>query len=119
MSKLFRYGGIAASIILIAFGIGSVVVGINGRDQVRSDLAQEQIVGTPDSTIPNQKVDTGSEAHAFANIMRHHTMEATGGKTYAQMGQYLAADGKGGTDDKSKAATDPKTGQPVSNPARQ
>jgi hypothetical protein len=35
------------------------------------------------------------------------------------MGQYLAADGKGGTDDKSKAATDPKTGQPVSNPTRQ
>ena len=119
MRKLLRYGGVAASVVLIAIGVGAVVVGFNGRDQVRSDLAREQIVGTPDSTIPGQLVDTGSEAQAFAKIMRHHTMEATGGKTYSQMGQYQSADGKGGTDDKSKAAIDPKTGQPVSNPTRQ
>src|SRR6476620_12037155 len=81
MSKLVTYAGIAASVILIAFGIGSIVVGINGRDRVQSDLAREQIVGTPDSTIPGQLVDTGSEAQAFANIMRHHTLEATGGRT--------------------------------------
>jgi hypothetical protein len=118
MRKLLRYGGIAASIVLIAFGVGSIVTGINGRDQVRSDLAREQIVGTPDSTIPGQLVDTGSEAQAFAKIMRHHTMEATGGKTYSQMGQYLDANGQP-TNDKAKAATDPKTQAPVSNPARQ
>jgi hypothetical protein len=118
MRKLLRYGGIAASIVLIAFGIGSIVTGFNGRDQVRSDLAREQIVGTPDSTIPGQLVDTGSEAQAFAKIMRHHTMEATGGKTYSQMGQYLDTNGKG-TDDKAKAAIDPQTKQPVQNQARQ
>jgi len=118
MRNLLRYGGIAASVVLIAFGIGAVVTGINGRDQVRSDLAREQIVGTPDSTIPGQKVDTGAEAQAFAKIMRHHTMEATGGKTYSQMGQYLDASGKG-TDDKAKAAIDPQTKQPVQNQARQ
>ena len=66
MRKLFQYGGIAASIVLIAFGIGAVYMGIDGRSQVRSDLAREQIVGTEDSTIPGQKVDTGSEAQAFA-----------------------------------------------------
>jgi hypothetical protein len=118
MRKLLRYGGIAASVVLIAMGIGSIVTGINGRHEVRSDLAREQIVGTPDSTIPGQKVDTGSEAKAFAAIMRHHTMEATGGKTYAQMGQFLTSDGKG-TDDKAKAAIDPTTKQPVQNQARQ
>jgi hypothetical protein len=118
MRKLLRYGGIAASVVLIAFGIGSIVTGFNGRDQVRSDLAREQIVGTPDSTIPGQLVDTGSEAQAFAKIMRHHTIEATGGKTYSQMGQYLDANGKG-TDDKTKAAIDPTTKQPVANQARQ
>src|ERR671930_2417849 len=105
MSKLFRYGGIAASIILIAFGIGAVVVGANGRDEVRSDLAREQIVGTPDSTIPNQLVDTGSEAQAFANVMRKHTLEATGGQTYAQMGRYLDATGKP-TNDEGKTTKD-------------
>jgi maltodextrin utilization protein YvdJ len=118
MSKLLRYGGIAASIVLIAFGIGAVVIGVNGRDQVRSDLAREQIVGTPDSTIPGQKVDTGSEAQAFANVMRKHTLEATGGQTYAQMGQFLDQAGKPTSDEKA-AAIDPKTHKPLTNPARQ
>jgi hypothetical protein len=61
---------------------------------------------------------TGGEAQAFAKIMRHHTMEATGGKTYSQMGQYLDANGKG-TDDKTKAAVDPTTKQPVAAEARE
>jgi hypothetical protein len=118
MSKLFRYGGVAASIVLIAFGIGSIVVGLDGRAQVGSDLAREQIVGTPDSTIPNQKVDTGSEARAFADVMRKHTLEATAGQTYAQMGQFLDENGKPTSDEKA-AAIDPKTHKPVQNPARQ
>ena len=117
MSKLVTYAGIAASVILIALGIGSIVVGFNGRDRVHSDLAREQIVGTPDSTIPGQKVDTGSEAQAFANVMRKHTLEATGGKTYAEMPRYLTESGQG-TNDESAAAKDPKTGQPVANGAR-
>ena len=117
MSKLFRYGGVAASIVLIAFGIGAVVIGVNGRDQVRSDLAREQIVGTPDSTIPNQKVDTGSEAQAFAKVMRKHALEATGGQTYSQMGRFLDANGKP-TNDEKAAAVDPKTKKPVENGLR-
>ena len=117
MSKLVTYAGIAASVVLIAFGIGSIVVGFNGRDRVHNDLAKEQIVGTPDSTIPNQLVDTGSEAQAFANVMRKHTLEATGGQTYAQMGRYLDANGKP-TNDENKAAKDAKTGQPVENGLR-
>jgi hypothetical protein len=117
MSKLVTYAGIAASVILIAFGVGAIVTGINGRDRVHSDLAREQIVGTPDSTIPNQLVDTGSEAQAFANVMRKHTLEATGGQTYAQMGRFLDDNGKP-TSDEKQAATDPKSGKPVENPLR-
>jgi hypothetical protein len=117
-TKLFRYGGIAASIVLIAFGIGSVVMGFSGRDQVRGNLAREQIVGTPDSSIAGQKVDTGSEAQAFAKVMRKHTLEATGGQTYARMGQFLDEAGKP-TSDEKLAAVDPKTNKPVANPARQ
>ena len=74
MRKLLQYGGIAASIVLIAFGIGAIYSGFSGRSQVRTDLAAEQIVGTDDSTIPGQLVDTGSEAQAFAAIIRHHTL---------------------------------------------
>src|SRR4051812_24705238 len=109
--------GIAASVVLIAFGIGAVYMGIDGRAMVRSDLAREQIVGTPDSTIPNQKVDTGSEAKAFAAVMRKHTLEATGGQTYAQMGRFLDANGKP-TNDENAAAINPQTKKPVENGLR-
>jgi hypothetical protein len=117
MRKLFQYGGIAASIVLIAFGIGSIYMGIDGRDRVRSDLAQEMIVGTDDSTIPGQKVDTGAEAQAFADVIRKHTLEATEGQTYAQMGRFIGKDGKPTSDEKA-AAIDPKTGEPVPNGLR-
>src|SRR3954451_8078007 len=107
MSKFFRYGGVVASVILIAVGLGAVYMGVSGRHEVRSDLAREQIVGTPDSTIPGQKVDTGSEAKAFAAVMRKHTLEATKGQTYAEMGRYLDANGKP-TNDENAAAKDAK-----------
>src|SRR4051812_32141731 len=117
MSKFFKYGGLVASIVLIAFGVGAIYTGVDGRDRVQSDLAREQIVGTPDSTIPNQLVDTGSEAQAFAAVMRKHTLEATGGKTYAQMERFVDKAGKP-TNDEQAAAVDPKTGEPVANQAR-
>ena len=117
MRKLFQYGGIAASIVLIAFGIGAIYMGIDGRGYVRDNLAAEQIVGTADSTIPGQKVDTGSEAQAFAKIMRKHTLEATGGQTYAQMGRFLDANGKP-TNDEKAAAINPQTKKPVENGLR-
>jgi hypothetical protein len=117
MQKAFGYGGIIASVILIAFGIGSIVTGFNGRSTVRDDLAQEKIVGTPDSTISGKLVDTGSRAHAFANVMRKHALEATNGRTYAEMGRFLDKNGKE-TNNEKLAAKDPKTGQPVENQAR-
>jgi hypothetical protein len=67
--------------------------------------------------IPNQLVNTGSEAQAFAKVMRKHTLEATGGKTYAQMPRFATADGKG-TNDEKAALKNPKSGTPVDNPAR-
>src|ERR671910_3157073 len=115
--KLFEYGGIAASVILIAVGLGSIGLGAWGFNEVRDNLARENIVGTPDSSIPGQKVDTGSEARAFAAVMRKHTLEATGGQTYAQIGRFLDQSGKP-TNDEEAAAKDPKTGQPVANGAR-
>jgi len=117
MSKLYRYGGIAAAITLIAFGVGSIYSGFAGRDQVRTELAREHIVGTPDSTIPGQKVDTGKEAQAFAAVIRKHTLEATGGQAYADMDRFMGKDGKS-TGDEKLAAVDPKSGKPVDNPLR-
>ena len=115
--KFFEWGGIAASIILVAFGIASIVVGINGRSTVRDVLKQEAIVGTADMTpsaikaeakqaglnvaaisFPTQSVagkaiDTGARARIFAEYMRIHALEATHGYTYAEMGRFLAKSG--------------------------
>jgi hypothetical protein len=119
MSKLFQFGGIAASIVLIAFGAGSLVIGFAGKAEVRDNLRREQIVGTPDmaAAVANKPVDTGAKAKLFAQGMRKHTLEATGGLTYSQMGRFLTAAGKP-TNDEKAAATDPKTHKPVENGAR-
>jgi hypothetical protein len=137
MRTIFRYGGVAASIVLIALGIGAIVVGSNGRSTVNDSLKQEAVVGTPDMTpagiareaqaaglknvsfptcsVAGQSVDNGGRARCFAQYMRIHALEATGGLTYAQMPRYATADGKG-TNDATKALT--RGGQPVDNPAR-
>lgn len=117
MRNWFKYGGIAASVILIAFGAGSIAIGAWGINTVRDNLANENIVGTPDSSIAGQKVDTGSEARAFAAVMRKHALEATEGQTYAEMGRFLDPNGNP-TSDEEAAAKDPKTGQPVENGLR-
>jgi hypothetical protein len=52
--------------------------------------------------------------------MREHTLEATGGLTYAQMGRYQSADDpsdQAGTNDPEAAAKD-ENGQPIANGAR-
>ena len=149
MRKLFEIGGIVAAAILVAFGIGALVMGVNGRSTVRDSLKLEQIVGSPDMTpalikaeakdaglpssvalptvdVANKPINTGARARAFASYMRIHTLEATGNLTYSQMGRYIAkpgtpvklTDGKGGTNDSTYAALDPKTQQPVANGAR-
>lgn len=139
MRKLLNYGGVIAAAILIAFGITSIVMGVNGRDTVRSNLGNEMIVGTPDMTpsaiaaeaksagvkgvtLPTKSVagatiDTGAEARTFAEYMRVHALEATGGQTYAQMPRFATKDGKG-TNDPKAAIVNPKSGQPLDNPAR-
>jgi hypothetical protein len=140
MKKLFAYGGVAASAILIAFGIASIAIGIQGRSEVRDTLARENIVGgadmsptliqkgiqeagltnvegIPTEDIVDEPINTGDEAKAFAGYMRIHALESSGGKTYAEMGRFLKADGTD-TSDEALAAKDPETGRPVPNRAR-
>ena len=121
--KFTEWGGIAAGVVLIAFGIGAIWMGIDGRQTVRDSLAAEQITAGADASeltggalVTGQKIDTGQEARDFASIMRHHTLAATDGQTYAQMGRFLDANGKA-TNDAALAAKTPQ-GQPVENGLR-
>jgi len=141
MRKFFEIGGILAAVTLIAFGIGALVLGVNGRNTVQDSLKLEQIVGSDDMTpaliaadakkagLPNslktptvdiagKPIDTGDRARAFASYMRIHTLEATGGLTYSQMGRFATADGAAkGTNDPAAAQKGPD-GEPVANGAR-
>jgi hypothetical protein len=86
MRRLLEYGGYAAAVVLVAFGIGALVLSINGKGTVKDSLGDEKIVGTADMTPDGiaaeaQKaglgeVDTGSEARCFAGHMRIHALEA-------------------------------------------
>ena len=148
LSTVLEWGGVVAGAILIAFGVVAIVMGVNGRSTVHSNLKAEQIVGSSDMTpagikaeaaaaglknisVPSKSVagkpiTNGDRARTFAEYMRIHALEASGGYTYAQMGRFTALPSApksqlavgGGTDNAKYAVTDPKTKQPVANGAR-
>jgi hypothetical protein len=170
LRRVLEIGGIVAGVVLIAFGIATLVIGLNGRSTVRNSLTQEQIFGSPDMTpaaiapgvqgvlasqqkitaaqvkagIPADQrfvfagisapscsaagklVDNGETARCFAQYMRIHALEASGGLTYAQMGRFTAKPGtplkftdfNGATSVDTYALVDAKTKQPVANHAR-
>ena len=137
MRRLFELGGYGAALVLIVFGIAALVVSLTGRSEVQDNLSQEKIEGSPDMTpeaiqesveksgitvtdlpdcsVAGELVDTGSEAQCFAEYMRIHALEATGGRVYAEMGRYLTEAGEE-TNDPAEAAQE--NGRPVPNQAR-
>jgi hypothetical protein len=48
--KVFEIGGVTAGVVLVAFGIATLVLGVNGGSTVQSNLKQEYIFGSPDMT---------------------------------------------------------------------
>ena len=150
MKRFLEIGGVAAGVVLIAFGAAALVLAHNGKNTIASELKFQQITGTPDMTpkaitaeakasgldlnktpipscsVANVAILNGDQARCFGEYMRVHTLEATHGYTYSQMGIYDALPNTpksqlmpgGGTDNTQYAATDPKTGQPVQNASR-
>jgi hypothetical protein len=146
--KLFKWGGFAAGAILVAFGVGAIVMGFSGRATVADSLKLEKIVGSADMTpaliakeakdagltnvdlptvaVAGKAIDSGARARAFASYMRIHTLEASGGYTYAQMGRFTAKPDApkaqlavgGGTDNPQWALMDTATKQPMANGVR-
>ena len=127
--RILEWAGLAAGIVLIVFGIAAIYMGVDGRNTVRDSIKQEQIV-FGEATDPavaehaeqwaGEQVLTGDQARAFALVMREHTLESTGGLTYAQMGRFQSAENPGdpkGTSDEEAAAKD-ENGSPVANGAR-
>ena len=149
MKRFFEIGGVVAGVVLIAFGVAAIFLGFNGKSTVNSNLKNEQIVGSPDMSpagiaaevkgqpwaegfalptcnVANLAVTNGDRARCFAEYMRIHTLEATQGVPYSQMGRYAALpnapasalNADGATSDPKYAQIDPVTKQPVTSHAR-
>jgi hypothetical protein len=140
-SRVWEIGGFIAGGLLILFGVVALYLGVTSYQLVRDELDQEKIVGgqdmspdaiaasaeeagldveLPECDVVDEEIDTGEEARCFAEYMRIHALEATGGLTYAEMGRYQSADNPGdpeGTNDEAEAAKD-EEGNPVSNGQR-
>jgi hypothetical protein len=126
--KVWEIGGFVAGGILIVFGVVAILLGVNGYRTTHDALKAEGITfgSAEDPAVAKyadqwagEQVTTGDQARAFAKIMRTHTLEATGGLTYAQMGRYQSAkdpSNNAGTNDPNQAAK--VNGQPVDNAAR-
>ena len=129
MRKPFEIGGVIAGLVLIAFGVAAIYMGVDGRATVRDSIKQEQIVfGAADdpavakyaSKWADEQVTTGTQARAFAQVIREHALEGSDGLTYAQMGRFVSADdpeSPAGTSDEAAALKD-EQGNPVANSAR-
>ena len=122
--KWFAYGGIAASVVLIAFGLGSIFIGVQGFNSVRDEIAIQKITAGDDAAEitngklqPGQAIKTGAQARAFADVMEFHTLRSTEGKRYSVMGRFLTPDG-GDTNDEA-AALKGEDGRPVANGLRE
>jgi hypothetical protein len=127
--SFWEIGGFLAGGALILFGVVAIFMGVNGYNTTRDAIKGEGITfGSSDDPAvakyadqwAGEQVTTGDQARAFAKIMRMHTLEATGGLTYSQMGRFQSAakpDDQTGTNDEAAAAKD-ANGQPISNGAR-
>jgi hypothetical protein len=128
--RFLEIGGLVAGVVLVLFGIAAIYMGVDGRSTVRDSVKQEQIFfGEADDPAVSklapqwagEQVVTGEQARVFASVMREHTLESSGGLTYAEMGRFQSAaapDDPKGTSDEAAAAKD-GSGQPVANPVRQ
>jgi hypothetical protein len=140
---VWEIGGFVSGAVLIVIGAVALYLGIDGYRTVQDELDKEYIVGgsdmapeeiraaaeqaglpdtiaLPSCDVVDEEIDTGTEARCFAQYMRIHALESTGGLTYAQLGRFQSAANPGdpeGTSDEEAAAKD-ANGRPISNPQR-
>jgi hypothetical protein len=116
MKKAFIIGMVVIGAAFTIGGVYTTVRGLQAKALVRAELLEQNIITPEDASIPNARVEDAATAHAMAEIIGVHAEEATGGKTYAELGRFLAADG-GDTNDEAEALLDDE-GNPVPNPLR-
>ena len=81
MKKLF----ITSAVLAIVAGIVLVAGGVWGIYFTYKNIAEEKIVTTKDSAIPEKPVRGPLTLKAQADIIREHTLRMTDGKTFSEM----------------------------------
>ena len=77
-----------ASMLLAVAGLVLIVAGAFTWYTVSDELAAQRITVADDAGCQaSQKVNGPLEAYCQAEIISHHAMQATGGKTYAELAQ--------------------------------
>lgn len=96
-------------------GVGFIGLGLWARREAGRTLEREQIVRGGENGRPSSAVTTAPGARAMAEFIRKNTLEATGGRTYAEVAAYVDVEGRP-TADAERAVKDELTGQPRENP---
>ena len=123
MKKAFPILLMLLGLVFAGAGVYTMVRGVDAKDQVKHELIAQNIKTTPDAQklvgiAPGLQVNSAHRAEKMAQIIDHHSLEATGGLTYSEMGRFAVASGDpAGTDDATKAVTG-ADGKPVANPLR-
>ena len=75
----------STGIVSIVSGIVLVVAGVATWFVVSSTLADQKITTTSDACLPDRTVKGPFTAFCQADIIEQHTLDITGGKTYAEL----------------------------------
>lgn len=141
---VWELGGLIAGVVLLAFGAAAIFMGVSGLGTVKTNVQQEKITAGNDMTpalikegwaetgittpvtfptcglTEGESIDNGTEARCFAEYMRIHALESSGGLTYSEMGRFVAAadpTNPAGTNNADEALIDDND-KPVANAAR-
>ncbi len=117
---------IVLGLAFVAGGLYMVLEGRSAHNDVRDSIVQENITVSADApAFGGEQVDSAGKAEAQSDAILGHTLSATGGYLYAEMGRYLLPEGNyilpngtyltsdgGTTTDVNLAATD-ADGNPI------
>src|SRR3954463_3792393 len=93
MKKAFPIALMVLGLVLVGAGIYTTTRGFQAKDDVKTELVAQNITTPADASVPGVQVNDAATAESMARIINHHSLEATGGKTYSELGRFLAKDG--------------------------
>lgn len=91
----------AAALVLIVAGPVMIYRGFDGQSQIRHELSAQKMQFPAKDQLPKalqsyagQKITTGPQAKAYADLIEEHVMKTTGGRTYSEVSDEWIAGGR-------------------------